>query len=47
MQTVAAATDPDFSNPLGQLSRERAKIAVQEWQKYLWWSLVEQWRKPA
>ena len=24
--------------------RERAKIAVQEWQKYVWWKLVEQWQ---
>ena len=42
--SVAAAPDPDFSDPQKSGYRERAKIAVQEWQKYVWWKLVEQWQ---
>jgi hypothetical protein len=43
--SVAAAPDPDFKNASEGISRERAKVAVMEWQKYLWWLAVDQRRR--
>jgi uncharacterized SAM-binding protein YcdF (DUF218 family) len=42
--SVAAALDPDFSNPKERGYRERRKIAVMEWEKFWWWKVVDQWR---
>lgn len=40
--SVAAAPDPQFTVDWWH-SRVSAKITFQEWQKLLWWELVERW----
>lgn len=40
--SVAAAPDPDFKIDWWH-SRESAKIVLTEWQKLVWWNLVERW----
>jgi uncharacterized SAM-binding protein YcdF (DUF218 family) len=40
--SVAAATDPQFRVDWWR-SRESAKIMLTEWQKLVWWDLVERW----
>jgi hypothetical protein len=41
--SVAAASDPAFKIDWWH-SRESAKITLTEWQKLVWWNLVERWR---
>lgn len=40
--SIAAAVDPQFDVHWWR-SREQAKTTITEWQKLLWWTLVEQW----
>jgi uncharacterized SAM-binding protein YcdF (DUF218 family) len=40
---VAVASDPAQFNTHWWLQRKWAKTACEEWQKFLWWELVERW----
>lgn len=41
----AAATDPYFFGTRWWTRREWAKTNLSEWQRLLWWELVERWKK--
>jgi len=36
--------EPYYFDPKWWTSRERAKTALAEWQRYLWWEFVDRWR---
>jgi uncharacterized SAM-binding protein YcdF (DUF218 family) len=40
--SVAAASDPTFDSRWW-LRRDHSETAITEWQKLLWWAIVEQW----
>ena len=40
---VAAAADPRFGTEWWR-HREWAKVNVDEWQRFLWWETIDQWR---
>ncbi len=42
--TVAATSDPGFGLKWWS-QREWAKTCLTEWQKLIWWQLIERWRK--
>jgi uncharacterized SAM-binding protein YcdF (DUF218 family) len=42
--SVYAADDPYFFNTKWWQTREWAKTTLAEWQRYLWWLFVDQWR---
>jgi uncharacterized SAM-binding protein YcdF (DUF218 family) len=43
--SVYAAQDPYFFDVRWWRTREWAKTVFAEWQKYLWWELVDRWKK--
>ena len=42
--SIYAADDPYFFNTRWWGTREWAKTTLGEWQRYLWWLFVDQWR---
>ncbi|HZD33315.1 MAG TPA: YdcF family protein [Candidatus Angelobacter sp.] len=42
--SMYAAPDPTFFGQKWWQSREWAKTTLAEWQRYLWWRLVDRWR---
>jgi len=42
--SIAAAPDPYFFGQSWWQTREWAKTTLSEWQRYLWWILVDRWR---
>jgi uncharacterized SAM-binding protein YcdF (DUF218 family) len=42
--SIYAADDPYFFNTKWWQTREWAKTTLAEWQRYLWWVLVDRWR---
>jgi uncharacterized SAM-binding protein YcdF (DUF218 family) len=42
--SIYASTDPYFFDEHWWQTREWAKTTVAEWQRYLWWHLVDRWR---
>lgn len=42
--SIYAAPDPYFFGTRWWQTREWAKTTLAEWQRYLWWKLVDQWR---
>jgi uncharacterized SAM-binding protein YcdF (DUF218 family) len=42
--SIYAADDPYFFGTRWWTTREWAKTTLAEWQRYLWWLLVDQWR---
>jgi uncharacterized SAM-binding protein YcdF (DUF218 family) len=43
--SIYATPDPYFFNAKWWRTREWAKTVFEEWQKYLWWELVDRWKK--
>ena len=45
--SIYAAPDPYFFGEKWWKTREWAKTTLAEWQRYVWWVLVDRWRKDA
>jgi len=44
--SIYSADDPYFFNTKWWQNREWAKTTLAEWQRYLWWTFVDRWRRP-
>ena len=42
--SIYAAADPFFFSEQWWRNREWAKTTLEEWQRYLWWRVVDRWR---
>ena len=42
--SIYPVTEPYYFDTQWWTTRERAKTTLSEWQRYIWWTLVDRWR---